>query len=475
MYRRVPAGNALFKGDSDLLPGERRSIALVLSPEGFHQMFGCPSVTAFVRDTVGGGIRQGIIADIKNRDGNSGDATAKENADADAALNARLSSPDGISSLASQTPAPCGTGVLDFHVNPPDPFPGTDAHVREISVALEPGGVRVHFHADADVFCGSVDVSQDLHYHLSVHVGIVQISTPVKDSPSTGFSGSSFCKAALVAIATPIYSFVGDLAALFSFSILESIIAGIIGDKLLDIDVKPQTISPSLNTYIDWKDILCDTSGLRLNGALLGSVIDPQPFQPRLDIIVTKRTDVTIFVVPEPTSGETTKLTGVVCPIPAGTTLHFTRTVRDRQTTIAAKPHDLPLPITVGPWTVQFGYIYRSYGHEYGQYDAAIYPLVGGKLNVKTTAWDPEPLLDGTIVQNKNVTIFVTPTTDEMGFEIDTYRGDLNYVMKIQTSVIDAEGKTWNSQIYLTITGKIIDPGDDIKQLLADCARQFKS
>lgn len=67
-----------------------------------------------------------------------------------------------------------------------------------------------------------------------------------------------------------------------------------------------------------------------------------------------------------------------------------------------------------------------------------------------------------------------TATTDRPGFLLRTRYSDLNYVLKIQATSVDAEDKVWTSVIFLTIVGKVIVLGDDIKQLLKDCNDWFR-
>jgi len=219
-----------------------------------------------------------------------------------------------------------------------------------------------------------------------VSAGAIKISPPTKDEPSTKFSGDFWCKAALTAVGAGIFDWLGGIATFLSLSWLESTLQNIIGNRILDMEVTPTPISlGNAGIPVNWRSAVCDGSALGLNGVLYGGVNDPEPFKPRVDIIVTKRTDLTL-TSPETSGNATTdNLTGTICPVPDGTTLHYFRDYRDRQITIAIDPHDVPLPIFIREWTVQFAYTYPKYSTEYIEYDPTIYPLVRGDLDVITT------------------------------------------------------------------------------------------
>jgi hypothetical protein len=471
MYRLVPAGNPALKSDTDLEPGQRRSVAALLSPQGFQQVYGCPTVRQYVRDTVGAPILQNNIAQEKAMAGNTGEPTPAQKQAAIDKLNMFLSSPDGVRLLADQTPSPCGNGSLTQHVNPPDPFPGTDAHVREISLALEPQRIRVHFRADAEIFCGDVEVQQTLHFPISANYGTIKIGEPIKDAPSTNVSGGLLCKAALAAVGAAVGGLTGGLAGFFALVFVHMFLEDPVGKKIAEIAFKPGSFSPNVGVPVSWRTLVCDETGLRLSGVVYGVVADPTPFEPTVEITVAQKKHLpSIRPLPE---GETDQLTGVVCVPPRGTKFHFTRGVANWEITLGIQSKDVPLPLTVGTWYLQFGYRTKSFGYTMVHFDEARYPISPGPLIVWGTVWNPEPPLSGELVENTNIHLEIT-AAPKPGFVLKTQNTDLNYFLWVTTTVVDAANNVWDVAKKVAVDGKSIVLGDDAKQFIKDCEKHLK-
>ena len=465
-YRRVPPGDPALKTDSDLDPIQRDCMSVMLSPEGFQQVYGCPSVRSYVLDTVGKPIYDNFLAEEKAKAGSAGEPTQAQNNAATARLNAFFDSPDGKRLLADQTPPPCGTGALTQHVNPPDPFPGTDANVREISVGLETGKIKVYFHADAEIFCGNVDVSQTIHFPLSVDTGVVKIGKPERDSPSTNISGGLLCKAALAAVGVAVAGLTGGLTGFLTLVFVHSFLEDPVGKKISEIEFKPNELSPQTGQPVSWTGITCDETGLVLRGHIYINVADPKPFNPTVEITAQQKPHTPIFgPIPD---GETDHLTGIACVPPAGTVFHFTRGATDWETTLGLQSQDVPLPLAVGGWYVQFGWRTKVGGYLTAEYDANTFKLEPGALKVGGTVWDPEPPLEGALVENTTISLDVAAAA-QPGFVLKSSHGDLNYYMRITTTVMDAGGRVWNPSLRVAIDGKTITLGDDITQFIKEC------
>jgi len=468
-YRIAPLGNPALKTTGDLDPTVRRGIAILYSEAGFEQVWAHPSIRSYVRDTVGEVKRGEFLAQEKAKTGNNGAPTEAEITAAQANLSTWLASSDGVATVAAQTPPPTGGGVLPRHVDPPDPFPGTEAQVREISASLVRGAIQVHYRADAEIFCGTVKVEQSMRFPFSIAPGGgVAVDQPIKDPVSTDIPSDMLCRAALTAIGAAIGGISGGIAGFFALSLTFSFVEDRIAEKIAQIAYKPGA-PQALGIPVSWTAIQCDESGLIVRGNIHGVVADPVPFNPTVAIAVRMdRIDDSTTL--RQSNAKTNELTGVLCKPPEGAVFHYRRAVGLWKVTLTIHAQDVPLPVKVGDWYVQLGYRVKSLGFLTVHLDEQRHVLRPGDLTAPATVWNPEPPLEGALVENTEVHLKVE-ALDEPGFVLTTNWSNLNYVLEVTTSVVDASGRLWSPSVRVFVDGLVITPGEDIQTFLMECDR----
>jgi hypothetical protein len=117
--------------------GQPAAFGLRLSSDGFQRAVRNPAIRRLARDRLSSRLIDRFVRDAYVKRGGTGPITKQDREDGKNLLCAYLDTPQGLSDLANETPAPVGSGKLRQRVAPvPDPFSDFDIEVPELDLWL---------------------------------------------------------------------------------------------------------------------------------------------------------------------------------------------------------------------------------------------------------------------------------------------------------------------------------------------------
>ncbi|MGX7678351.1 hypothetical protein ACSMXN_05595 [Jatrophihabitans sp. DSM 45814] len=531
-YYRASAtgGTADGKQDSDIVqatqeflynqPGlfsvvQARRIAVLLSPEAFHLVVGCPLirqaiVTPLLHDALIGGYRSLVhaafytafynqesgahlidfigqelqhnpteafidaynhalqkITDLANND---------VNAEAEKQLSGWLATPPGQAAITAATPPSCGTGTVQVNrQHMPNPFGDVITMLRTLTIDLDLGHVTIQLSAGGDLpVCGSFTVTQQGRLTLGVTVNGAIVPSYSLDQPHVDINTDLLCKVALDLI---IAFFAGITwgtsiafgAFAFAESIGESVAAGIIFNQEQQQLPPAISVTPPLPANAQLKDIVVDPTGITTI-ALIAREQRFNDFRPRFQIDVQpvsrqsiRNDDVGRFHVNATKWG---------CPAADFT---YTRRYFESAYAIQLTAIDIPLPVTVTGWQIELGnfsYVMPGVRDPRPIWSLEPQTLTTPGVTLAGRTWTPIPLMYGQFQHSDTVIIAVTGQPDG-SWQLTARSQDGNYYLQVSVEATDGDGNTYTTSTFFTVSGDEIEFDTDYLIWKQDCDRRY--
>lgn len=434
-YHRQAASTGLLgmKTSADLPPVPypgypSDSIAILLSPSSFHQLVACPSIRTVAVDHVAARYREQWINDVRAFNHNDGLATPAEIALAESYLNAYVrGSQRGIQETDACTPAPCGRGLIDQHVDLPDPFPGTTAYITRLSMELGHDQIDIKASAGTQIFCTRISVQVPMSIKPTIGLdNSIQAGPLSRGAVDTDIDDDIGCDEAtrilLFFVRNP---FIDSISILLKFGLVKSLAENLISDAIMKANLPaPNTNAggvAKLPAGVKLKEILIDPTALTIQGHWEGMVNDPHQINAAVRFFwQTSHTRSTAF---SEQSGTFEASCGG-----APRTFNYSSQAWDTSVAFTIDIGDVPRPIRYDDW--------------YLWHNGVAHKLAAGTLTFPGEVVVPVPPDLEKLEHRDAIVVNVTGSNDQ-GFTLNFRAEDDNVVFSIFTRVVDGSGRAW--------------------------------
>lgn len=472
-YKR---GSELITGAQDMLvPGRR--VAVLLSPDAFHRVMGCPAIHSIVIPAIIASRELKKWKDfVKNRDGapNDDEATKEMNAWLKSSSPAGPETISGRASIDSSIPPPCGTSIT---VVTTIASGATQSDIqpilRRFDTVLDEGKITSHYAVggNVEIITGDVafDVYGDIYLTLSVNNGAIAPGVEVP-RPAVGLSGGGLSGDIVDVLGGDlIWNFVGDLGSIILADKLTKAISAALPNTL-PLNLPQGTLS---NRVVD---VQVHSSSLLAIG-LVSRIYTFNAFSPALFIDTTLRDR---MFSSEPMSGQLSlPKTDWGCP---AAQFNYVRSFWVEDFTITARARDIALPVTLSNWRMEMGNF--SWGSILGQraidpritWSGLSIPLTTGLLSmhgkVEHLSGFFPPTLHGPLL-DADVRVQVTGDPNN-GWRIRLFGEDGNFYIRFTVDGQDVTGKQWTADTFILHNGEQIELPPEYEQHRADCDQKFR-
>lgn len=450
-----------------------------LSNDGFQRTVRNPAVRKAARDNLSNRLLDGFVQQAYAARGGKDGPTDQDRADGQQRLEDYLKTPQGLTDIANETPAPTGNGRMLKHITKvPDPFSDFDVEIPEVDFWLGTNRVEGHARATGKVngigFTANVSfratpvLVTDPRFAIEMHdVQIddpdIDISLPVWLEVAAGVLTAVF--------AGPVF---GALVAFLLSSVVSSIAEAFMPSDLAG-GIAPQGVKPSagLPPGVKFDTLSAVPEYLELMGEWFPYYDDPRPFWPRVFLTTTVSSKQVGF--PHPGVAYFTCLSGlgVVMDADPQTGTAFSYLEHRLTSTVTARLDSsaVPLPLTLFPWSIQVGYRSPEQYH-LPVMSTTARPLVAGPMTFTCDVWRPEPPLRGTI-ETQTFTIDVQQNGDT--WTLDVPADSHAIVVAFATHAVDATGMNWNLATIVDVPNETVTFGADFDDFTKHCARQRRN
>lgn len=447
-----------------------RSAAFLLSSQGFHSTVACQAIHNMAVQQVIDNNWQNFVDEERKRNNNPGPATEEETKRAKEALDQFLVNEKGIQSIESSTPAPCGPGSLSQHVEMPDPFPATTAHVHFLDITLGKGQINILAKAHAEIFCGSIDIEMPMSTVVSIEQGRLVAKQPTKEEPKVDTNASVFCEAGigflLVLLTGPI---IGAILTILITFIIELIADSIITNKAKNGPIPFPGVGIEVRDDFEMDSIFIEEDGILIQGTIPWKLGQGNNEVPSVKIVVEA-------LSPEPSKTilpqqKTYQFPGTKYGCPPQT---FEYTVSHWNTAwkMYIEAEDVALPVKVNSWFATQGYSFGldprpSYNGSTAEISAPLTYLSG-----QVSFQDP-PSSNGRVERRPAIPLQVTGTKQE-GWTIKASGEDGNFFLHLEAEVEDASGQIFHAEQFVNFNGESVTFGSNYEAAMEECNKKYK-
>jgi hypothetical protein len=402
--------------------------AILLSPFSFHQLVACPSIRTVAVDHVAGRYREQWINEVRAYNHNDGPATPAEVALVESYLNAYVrGSQRGIQETDACTPAPCGQGMIDQHVDLPDPFPGTTAYVTWLSMELGNGQIDIKASARTQIFCTRISVQAPMAVKPVIGLDNSIKAGPLTRGPvNTDIDDDIGCDVAtrllLFFVRNP---YIDSISILLKFGLIKALGENLISDAVMKADLPaPNTNAGSvakLPAGVKLKEIFIDPTALTIQGQWEGMVNDPHRINPAVRFFWQTSH------IPSTAFNERSSTFEASCG-GEPRTFHYRSKAWDTSVAFTIDIGDVPRPIRYDDW--------------YLWHNGVAHKLAAGTLTFPGEVVVPIPPDLEKLEHRDAIVVNVTGSNDQ-GFTLNFRAEDDNVVFSIFTRVVDGSGRPW--------------------------------